>query len=213
MKLIQILGCALLAAADIGVATAAPAADVAAVTQQSPTAFLLQNDSRVGAIVLRDSAESLNSSDRARVRELLSEVFDFRELTRRSLGDVWDTRTEAEQLEFVRVNRGIIERRNLDLFIAYHRNGGISYTAEQIDADGRAVVTAHVPVKSERKVISYALHRPVEGGNWRVYDLIIDGASTVEGNRRAWTRFIGRNSFEKLLERLRTQLTKLEGTS
>lgn len=207
MNMKLIIGCVLLMAVAAG-ATASKAATPAT---HSPTGFLLHHDARVGAVVLK--ADSLTGAEREQVRGLINEAFDFRELSRRSLGEIWETRTEAEQEEFVRVNRGIIERRNLDMFIRYHRDGGISYISEQIDADGRAVVLAEVPVKSERRVITYALHRPVEGADWRVYDLIIDGASTVEGNRRTWARYVARHSYEKLLAQLRKQLAKLEGTN
>jgi phospholipid transport system substrate-binding protein len=189
----------------------AAAGDVSATeAQQSPTTFLEDHNARVRAVVLREPTDSLTTAEREQVRNLISEAFDFRELSRQSLGEIWEARTEEEHDEFVRVYRGIIERRNLDMFVRYHRDGGITYTDEEIDADGRAVVLAEVPLKKETKVIAYYLYRPTADCSWRIYDLIVDGAGTVDGNRRAWTRYISRNSYEKLMERLREQLASLE---
>ncbi|MDA0335954.1 MAG: ABC transporter substrate-binding protein [bacterium] len=209
MTMTQLSAGVLLAIASFGTASDA-ATQTQTQTYESPTAFLKNHDARVRAVVLRDPADSLSSAEREQVRTLINEAFDFRELSRQSLGDIWETRTDEERDEFVRVYRGIIERRNLDMFVRYHREGGISYTGEEIAEDGRAVVLAEVPVKKETKVIAYSLYRPLADGQWRIFDLIVDGAGTVDGNRRAWTRFISRNSYEELLERLRKQLASLE---
>ena len=212
MRMIQFACAALLAATGAWPTDSdAASSDVPCTeAQESPTTFLEDHDARVRAVVLRDPTDSLSSAEREQVRNLISEAFDFRELSRLSLGQIWEARTEAEHDEFVRVYRGIIERRNLDMFVRYHRDGGITYTDEEIGADGRAVVLAEVPLKKETKVIAYSLYRPTADSSWRIYDLIVDGAGTVDGNRRAWTRYISRNSYEKLLERLRKQLTSLE---
>ena len=47
--------------------------------------------------------------------------------------------------------------------------------------------------------------------SWRIYDLAIDGAGTAAGNRRQYARYIERHSFEKLLQRLKSQLESLSG--
>jgi phospholipid transport system substrate-binding protein len=213
MRVTRIFCAALLAVAIAGVRadTLTTADDMATPqVQSSPTTFLEDHDARVRAVVLRDPTDSLTTAERGHLRTLIGEAFDFRELSRQSLGDIWEARTEAEHDEFVRVYRGIIERQNLDMFVRYHRGGGISYTGEEIAADGRAVVLAEVPLRQEKKVISYALHRPATDGEWRIYDLAVDGASTVNGNRRKWTRFIARNSYEQLVERLHKMLANLE---
>ena len=101
--------------------------------------------------------------------------------------------------------------RMLDRVAKTGNEGYPPYNIEQIGEDGRAVVLGEVPVKKEKKIIAYSLHRPDPGKQWQIYDLTVDGAGTVAGNRRAWSRYIARNSYEKLLEGLRKKLAKLEG--
>ncbi len=177
------------------------------------TDFLQDHDERVREIVLAHP-DSLSSEDRSRVQALINEAFDFRELARLSLGDHWQERTGEERDEFVRIFRGIIERQNFDLFVRYHREGRITYTSEERDEEGRAVVRAEVPLKQETKQIAYFLHRPGPAGGegaWRIYDLAVDGAGTAEANRRSYTRYIGRRSYPELLDALRRKLDRLEG--
>ena len=175
----------------------------------APTTFLQKLDTQVQQIVRGEGSDTLSAEDNARVRNLINSAFDFEELSRLSLGEHWDGRTMDERRDFVSVYRGIIERRNFDIFVQYYREGDISYVAEAIDDSGRARVEAQVPMKRETKQIVYAMHQP-QSQDWRIYDLSIDGASTVDGNRRTYGRYIARHSFEKLLERLRVQLTQLQ---
>ncbi len=177
----------------------------------APTAYLKQLDSNVQAIVRADGADTLSAQENAQVRTLINGAFDFEELSRLSLGDHWNERTAQECDEFVRIYQGIIERRNFDIFVQYYREGEINYVDEAIDEGGRARVEAQVPMKRETKQIVYALHQPA-GQDWRIYDLSIDGASTVTGNRRTYGRYIARHSFGKLMERLRAQLSVLRQT-
>lgn len=179
------------------------------------TSFLQDHDERVRAIVLAHP-DSLPAEDRNRVRALIGEAFDFRELARLSLGDHWPERTDEERDEFVGLFRAIIERQNFDLFVRYHREGRITYTSEELDGQGRTVVRAEVPLRQETKQIAYYLHRPETAGGqgaWRIYDLAVDGAGTAEANRRSYTRYIARHSYPKLLDALRRKLDKLEGRS
>lgn len=200
--------------AAVGMAPAATggAAAVPPAAAPSATAFLEGHDARVRAVVLALPSDSLSAADRDCVRALINEAFDFRELARLSLGEYWDVRSDEERDEFTQVLRGIIETRNFDTFVRYHREGRIQYTGEEVGADGHAVVHAQVPLKSETKQIAYYLHHPQGQGaaTWQIYDLAIDGAATAEGNRRTYTRFIARHSYAELIERLRQQLAGLD---
>lgn len=180
----------------------------AAAQAANPIAFLQSHDARVRQVVLA-SPDTLSPADRARVQALINDAFDFTELSRLSLGEQWERCTQQERGEFVRVLRGIIERRNFDVFLRYYREGRIAYTGEEVGADGRAVVRAQVPLKKETKEIAYFLHRPGTSGAWQIYDLAIDGSGTAEGNRRTYARFLAKHTFAELLERLRSQLNQL----
>lgn len=193
------------------VATAAEGAPATGGAPPTATAFLEGHDARVRAVVLALPTDSLSATDRERVRSLINEAFDFRELARLSLGEYWRERTDAERDEFTRVLRGLIEKRNFDTFVRYHREGRIQYVGEEVDAEGHAVVRAQVPLKSETKEIAYYLHRPQGPASaWQIYDLAIDGAATAEGNRKAYARFIARHSYAELIDRLRSQLAELD---
>ena len=65
-----------------------------------------------------------------------------------------------------------------------------------------------MPLEREEIEITYLLHE--EGNRWRVYDLVVDGASTADGHRRRHARYIEKHSYEKLLLQLQKQLDRLK---
>ncbi len=172
----------------------------------SAIVFLQAQDQAVREILAASPSDSLSAEHRRQVKERINLAFDFVELARLSLGDHWAGRSEAERTEFVETFRRIVEERNFDSFVRYYREGGIEYRSEEIEG-GRATVHATAPLRRERVPITYHLHG-IDGG-WRIYDLAIDGAGTAAGNRRQYARYIERHSFEKLLQRLKSQLESL----
>ena len=182
--------------------TVGPASTVATI---SPISYLETHDARVKAIL--DRGDSLSAARRQQVKDEINAVFDFEELGRLALGDHWDERTDSEQVKFVETFGGIISEKNFDTFVKYYREGEIVYRSEEVTAD-KAVVAAAVPLDREEVAISYMLHRST--GGWRVYDLVIDDASTASGYRRSYARHIAKHSYEWLIGRLEKQLARIQ---
>ena len=175
-------------------------------SRSSPIALLRAHDARVKAILARSRGDSLPPELRARIKEEINAVFDFAELSRLALGKYWNERSEKERNHFVETFTGIIEEQNFDNFVRYYREGKIDYQEEEIEGD-KARVKALIPLKREKIEIEYLMH--LVDGRWRIYDLVIDGVSTAEGNRRRYARYIEKHSYGELVERLDKQLARL----
>lgn len=173
---------------------------------QTPTAFLQMHDQQVKALLKDAPTDSLSPTLQDSLKERINSAFDFRELSRLALGAYWQERTPQEQAHFVSTFSGIIREQNFDSFLRYYRESNISYVAEEIEGD-KATVTASIPLERETVTISYGLHK--RENQWRVYDLTIDGASTADGNRRRYERYIQKKSYEQLIGQLEKQLTRL----
>lgn len=175
-----------------------------------PMAFLQSHDEKAKQLLASAPGDSLSSALRDTLKEQINRVFDFGALSRLALGDYWETRTAAEQEHFVSTFSAIIREQNFDSFIRYYREGDITYEGENVRGD-TARVSATVPLKREQIEIGYALH--AEGEDWRVYDLVIDGVSTAEGNRRRYARYIEKHSYDRLIAQLDKQLARLCGAT
>ncbi|MYC72840.1 MAG: ABC transporter substrate-binding protein [Gemmatimonadetes bacterium] len=182
------------------------AAASAAAEDDDPIVFLKSHDAEVQAILAEAPADSLPPAVREEIKQHINAAFDFRELSRLALGDHWEERSPDERDYFVETFSSIIREQNFDSFSRYYREGDIRYESAEVQEDA-AVVQALAPVRDEEIEIEYRLHR-VEGV-WRIYDLVIDGVSTAEGNRRRYARYIEKNGYEKLIAQLDKQLTRL----
>lgn len=172
----------------------------------APITFLQERDARARELLAQSPGDSLSVELRARIKDHINEVFDFAELSRLALGDYWEKRSPEEQTHFVETFSAIIQEQNFDNFLRYYREGRIDYQSEAVEGD-KATVKAQIPLKREKIQIEYLLR--IAGGQWRIYDLAIDGVSTAEGNRRRYARYIEKNSYEKLIEQLDKQLARL----
>ena len=180
-------------------------------TRLSPRAFLESHDAVVRGLLAQSPGDSLSPELRAQIKARINAAFDFEELSRLSLGSHWEQRTEEERREFALTFGNIIREQNLDRFVSYYREGQIDYQVEQVDGLGTAaLVSARVTFGDKEEIeIEYRLH--LVDGHWRVYDLVIDGASTAEGHWGRHARYIKKHSYEKLIQRLKTQLEGLTG--
>lgn len=190
-------------------ALCAVAASAAAADEDDPIAFLKSHAAEVQAILAQAPADSLPPAMREELKKHINAAFDFRELSRLALGAHWEKRSPKERDHFAATFSSIIREQNFASFSRYYREGEIRYESAEVQGDA-AVVQALVPVRREQIAIEYKLHR-VEG-LWRIYDLVIDGVSTAEGNRRRYARYIEKNGYDKLIVQLDKQLARLRQT-
>jgi len=137
---------------------------------------------------------------RAEVRKIARDLFDFEEVTRRTLSRHWAARSADEKAEFVALFTELLERSYVTRVEAYVGES-ISYIGEAVDA-GYATVRSKVLTDRRSEIaLDYRLH--LRDGRWRVYDLQIDGVSFVSTYRSQFDRIIQAESYSALLERMR----------
>jgi phospholipid transport system substrate-binding protein len=148
-----------------------------------------------------ESAVPRQSADKqTEIRRIARDLFDFEEVTRRTLSRHWAARTQDERNEFVALFTEMLERAYINRVEAY---GGenITYVGEAIDANYATVRSKIVTDRRSELTLDYRLH--LRDGRWRVYDLQIDGVSFVSTYRSQFDRIIQAESYSALLERMR----------
>jgi len=137
---------------------------------------------------------------RTEVRKIARDLFDFEEVTRRTLSRHWAARSPEERAEFVTLFTDLLERSYVNRVEAY-AGENISYLGEAVDA-GFATVRSRVTTQRRTEIaLDYRLH--FRDGRWRIYDLQIDGVSFVSTYRSQFDRIIQSESYAALLERMR----------
>ena len=157
---------------------------------------------------LSDPAFKAKSKEQqiAAVSEEIESVFDFQELSRRTLGKQWRKMSAEQQTEFVKLFRELLQGVYADRLLAYS-DQKVLFDKEIMLKKGRAEVQSYLQTSDGTKVpLFYRLTD--KSGSWKVYDVIIEGVSMVKNYRTQFRDIIAKDSPEKLLEILREKTKK-----
>jgi phospholipid transport system substrate-binding protein len=187
--MLSIMVAVLLAAAEPGAMAASPTQTVQEAVQQ---VFAGQD----GSVVKKVST----SERRADIRKVAENLFDFQEMSRRSLGAAWDTVSPAEKQEFIHLFTSLVANSYMGK-IEQYTGEPIRYESEQVDGTEASVLSRVVTPKGAEIGIEYRLYRAEN--RWAVYDVRVDGISLVNSYKAQFNRLLQRGSFAELLKQLR----------
>ncbi len=140
------------------------------------------------------------------IGEIIGEVFDFTELSKRTLGKNWRKLNDAQKKEFTELLQKMLQGVYADRLLAY-TDQKIVFGEEKMLKKGRAEVQSNIVLSDGRKVpIFYRLTN--KSGEWKVYDLIIEGVSLVKNYRTQFREILAKDSPEKLLQIMRDKVGK-----
>ena len=165
--------------------------------------------------VIERALEALNDPSirgearRQKVKRIVDPYFDYQEMAKRSLGPTWGKLSAGQRQEFVQLFAQLLEASYSDKIEKYAQRVKIDYTGEMLE-DGYAEVRTVVVRTNDRIPLNYRLLN--EGGNWKVYDVVIEGVSLVSNYRSQFSRIIHESSYAELLRRLKTKVSELTRT-
>jgi len=142
----------------------------------------------------------------AQLGEAIEAVFDFEELSRRTLGREWKKMNPEQQKEFVQLFKELLQGVYADRLLAYS-DQKIIFDKETMLKKGRAEVQSFLQTSDGKKIpLFYRLSD--KSGSWKVYDVIIEGVSMVKNYRTQFREILAKDSPEKLLQILRDKTGK-----
>lgn len=146
---------------------------------------------------------------REKLRAAIKERIDFGEMSQRSLARHWGKRTEAEKKEFVAIFSSLLENSYMDR-IEENSDAEVRYDNEK-KADGKVEVSTSVVTRKGLVVpIKYRLMN--KGGDWVIYDIVIEGVSLVSNYRTQFDKIIRSSSYEELVTDLRKKADARDST-
>ncbi|GMR12942.1 MAG: hypothetical protein BMS9Abin29_1137 [Gemmatimonadota bacterium] len=153
------------------------------------------------------AGDSISDEEREALKDIINGVIDFRELSRRALGRHWTARTPEEQDQFVEVFRSLIRNSSVKKLEIYEADS-ITYQPAETNGDRSRVVTIAYKGRSEVE-IAYLMHRV--GGEWKVYDVVIDDSSTLRTYQDSFQREISSTSYKAMYDRMVAKLAESDG--
>jgi len=158
---------------------------------------------KLSAAGFKDQAKDVQISQ---LSELINEIFDFEELSRRTLGREWKKMNAGQQKEFVQLFRKLLQNVYADRLLAYS-DQKIIFDKETMLKKGSAEVQSYLQTSDGKKIpLFYRLTD--KSGSWKVYDVIIEGVSMVKNYRTQFREILAKDTPEKLLQILRDKTSK-----
>lgn len=158
--------------------------------------------------VLRDP--SLKSESTKEIREkkiwtIIDGVFDYNELSKRTLGQHWKQFSPDQQEEFTRLFGKLLGSVYIDRIMAY-KDEKVLFGKVTNLSDKTAEVQSEILRSSKSIPIHY---RMIFGnGEWKVYDVVIEGVSLVQNYRSQFREILTNKPPEDLLKMLRQKTRK-----
>ena len=135
------------------------------------------------------------------IRAITNEVFDWQELSRRALAREWRKFSPDQQKEFVALFEQLLQNIYADRILAY-TSEKIEFGKETELGKGRMEVESYIITTDNKKVpLFYRLTD--RSGQWRGYDVVIEGVSMVQNYRDQFRQILRNKKPEDLLQTLR----------
>ncbi len=149
------------------------------------------------------------TSDRGKISEealdeklklIILPMFNFEEMSRRSLGAYWSKGTPEEQKEFVTLFSDLLASTYLKRIKRNAEDSKITQITDRIDGE-KAMVKSTVLALGEEVGIDYRLI--LQDGGWRIYDVVIENVGLVSNYRNEFPAIIREQGFKGLNQKLR----------
>jgi len=128
--------------------------------------------------------------------------FDWDEIAKRSLGMYWKDRSDAEKVEFTALLKNLLLNSYLTKILDNYSGQSVIFDKEIISESGQAQVESRIINKAEKSIVIGA-RLMKKGDVWLVYDLIIEGVSSLKNYRAQFYDIIRQSSYGELLKRLK----------
>ena len=191
----------------IGISFALILSAAKAVQASSITDGLKATIDQVISVVTDPQYQDDRQTRRAKMKGIIFPKFNFLEMGKRSLGSKrWKERSPEERKIFIDVFGKLLENSYANKLESYH-DEKINYVDEIVKGK-YAMVKTEVIRKNGTVNVDYKLIRG--GGEWRVYDIVVEGVSMIKNYRSQFARIIHQDSFDTLMEKLNAKVDKLE---
>jgi len=140
-----------------------------------------------------------------KLRAVADGFFDWRELSKRAVGESWSKYTPKQQDDFVASFSELLQKTYI-LKLEKYNNEKVTYVKEQIEGN-QAFINTLVVMKDKNIPINYIM---IKRDQWMVYDVVVEGVSLVKNYRSQFTKVLSKESPEALLQRIKDKIKALD---
>lgn len=160
--------------------------------------------------VLSDSAlkaPAKAAKREAALRQVIEARFDFDEMARRALGLYWRDPTPQERRQFTDLFRRLLERVYIARIESYSGEA-VKFVGASDNGDFGTVEARIVTRRGTEIPVDYLVFR--RGGQWLVYDVLIERISLIDNDRSQFRDIIDSSSYQQIIKRIEAKLHELD---
>ena len=161
----------------------------------------------IDQILLVIKEESGKKARREKLQGIVDKKFDYIEMAKRALATNWNDRTPEERKEFSDAFGRLLKNTYITKIERY-TDERVDYVHEDITENGVATVKTLIVKKEDSIPVDYKLLKKQQ--DWLCYDFVIENISMIRNYRSQFAKIIKDSSYEKLLERMKDKIKKLE---
>jgi len=174
---------------------------------QSPKQVVVSTiQSIIDVLEARKDTSAISEEDREGIRKVVSGRFDYREMSRRSVGKPWREMDAKKQSSFTDIFRQVLEYSYGNQLAGYNGQKLVFEDAEF--RKDKARVKGEVIDANKSIPMEYRLHETKTG--WQVYDIKIEGVSMVTTFQKDFKSIINKEGIDGLMSTLETKVAKLK---
>jgi len=148
-------------------------------------------------------AKSQTENRKKQVWAIVDGIFDYSELSRRSLGRNWKRLDPDQQKEFVDLFRKLLGKAYMGKTMAY-TDEKVVFFKETLFSENKAEVKSKLITKSNEIPMDYKLI--LKNHSWKVYDVSIEGVNLVKTYRGQFNSILKDKTPSDLIQILREKV-------
>ena len=140
--------------------------------------------------------------------EIMQQIYDFEEFSRKVLGSSWYKFSQPQRTEFVNVFSKFLSKFYLGKLQDRYSGQKVNYIGQKMISDSRALV--EVEVTWSKMKVPVTLRVTNRSGKWKVYDLSAVGINAVSNYRAQFKSMLEKESPRQIIARLKEKIAELD---
>lgn len=169
---------------------------------QEPGKLIMETIDR-GLVILKDPSLKGNEKlleRRQKLWEEISPMFHFEEMSKRALGQYWKSRSSEEKKEFIELFTSILKDAYIGKTDTYSGEKIVFIKEKQAEKYAN-VQTKFITSQGTEILVDYYLFN--NQGNWKIYDVVIEGVSLVNNYRTQFNSILVKSSYRELVQKIK----------
>lgn len=144
---------------------------------------------------------------RDKIWEIVRQAFDFTEVAMRALAQDWKNFNKEQRADFTEVFATLLKNTYIDKLQSEFQDETVQFIGEEKVSDDKCAVKTKV-IRNGKIEIPMDYSMRLRDGQWKVYDVIVEGVSLVKNYRTQFKDILSKETPDQLIIRLKEKVVK-----